>query len=62
MSRHNIVGSEAFKRAPFVYIRNVNRRRRRSPVAIAATATVGVGALGALGFLAIVLSQTLGRF
>lgn len=62
MSRHNIVGSEAFQRAPFVYIRNVNRKRRMGAVAIAATATVGAGAIGAMAFLAMALSQTLGGF
>lgn len=60
MSRHNIVGSEAFQRAPFVYIRSVSGRRRISPVALVAGATVGVGALGAMGFLAFALIQMLG--
>lgn len=60
MSSHNIVGSEAFQRAPFVYIRNVGGRRRLRPVAIAAGATVGLGALGAMGFLAYALIQMIG--
>ena len=62
MSRHNIVGSEAFQRAPFVYIRNDNRSRRKSPVAIAVTATVGLGALAATGFLALAVIQAVGVF
>lgn len=61
MSRHNIVGSEAFDRQPFVYIRGV-RRKRPKAVAIAAGATIGGGALAALGFLAIALAQAAGLF
>jgi len=57
MSRHNIVGSEAFQRAPFVYIRNVNGKRRMSAKAIALTAAVGGGGLAATGFLAFALIQ-----
>lgn len=54
MSQHNIVGSEAFQRAPFVYIRAVRpgtlrRRRARTAVAFfsgaALAAAVGAGAL-----------------
>lgn len=57
MSRHNIVGSEAFQRAPFVYIRNVNGKRRMSARAIALTATLGAGGLAATGLLAFALIQ-----
>ena len=57
MSRHNIVGSEAFQRAPFVYIRNVNGKRRMSGKAVALTATVGIGGLAATGLLAFALVQ-----
>ena len=62
MSRHNIVGSEAFDRAPFVYIRNVNRNRRMTPRAIAVTATVGAGGLAATGLLAFALIQAVHVF
>jgi hypothetical protein len=62
VSSHNIVRSEAFQRAPFVYIRNVGGRRRRSGVAIAATAAVGASALAAMGFLAYALIQAGGVF
>lgn len=54
MSQHNIVGSEAFQRAPFVYIRNLPAggfRRRRSRLLVGfvagATAMIGLGAAGA---------------
>ena len=60
MSRHNIVGSEAFQRAPFVYIRNVGRGRRKSPASIAVTAAAGLGALAATGFLALAAIQAMG--
>ena len=62
MSRHHIVGSEAFQREPYVLIRNLHGRRRLKPAAIAAGATVGAGALGAMGFLAFALIQMLGLF
>jgi len=45
MSQHNIVGSEAFKRGPFVYIRSLKAgglRRRRARVAVAFLAGAGV--------------------
>jgi hypothetical protein len=56
MSQHNIVGSEAFERAPFVYIRAVRagglrRRRARTAVAFMAGAVVAL-ALGAAGIAA----------
>lgn len=54
MSQHNIVGSEAFQRAPFVYIRNVRTggfRRRRSRLALGfvagAAAVIALGGAGA---------------
>ncbi|MFN3537072.1 MAG: hypothetical protein ACK4Y4_06465 [Brevundimonas sp.] len=57
MSQHNIVGSEAFEKAPFVYVRKVRpgglrRRRARSAVAFLAGAAVAVG----LGAVATVLA------
>ena len=47
MSQHNIVGSEAFNRSPFVVIRSVRtggmrRRRARSAVAFIAGAVAAV--------------------
>ncbi|MEH6665821.1 MAG: hypothetical protein V7678_13290 [Brevundimonas sp.] len=57
MSQHNIVGSEAFEKAPFVYVRKVKpgglrRRRARTAVAFLAGAAVAVG----LGAVATVLA------
>jgi hypothetical protein len=62
MSRHNIVGSEAFDREPFVYIRNVNRNRRLRPAALVATAGLGAGALAAVGLLAMALIEAMHVF
>ena len=62
MSSHNIVRSEAFQRAPFVYIRNVGGRRRGNPIAVAAGVTVGGGAVAAMGFLVYALIQMAGVF
>ncbi len=62
MSSHNIVRSEAFHRAPFVYIRNVAGRRRAGGLAIAAGVTVGGGVIAAMGFLAYALIQMAGVF
>ena len=57
MSQHNIVGSEAFEKAPFVYIRMVRsgglrRRTARTLLAFVAGAVVAVG----VGALATVLA------
>jgi hypothetical protein len=57
MSQHNIVGSEAFEKAPFVYVRKVRpgglrRRRARTVVAFVAGAAAAV----ALGALATILA------
>lgn len=57
MSQHNIVGSEAFEKAPFVYIRMVRsgglrRRKARTLLAFVAGAVVAVG----VGALATVLA------
>lgn len=62
MSRHLIVGSEAFDRSPYVHVRNVSHRRRRRPTAVAVAATAGASAIGAMGFLAYALIQTVGVF
>ena len=57
MSQHNIVGSEAFEKAPFVYIRMVRsgglrRRKARTLLAFVAGAVVAVG----VGALATILA------
>lgn len=57
MSQHNIVGSEAFEKAPFVYVRTVRsgglrRRRARTALAFIAGAVVAIG----LGAVATVLA------
>lgn len=62
MSRHHIIGSEAFDRSPYVHVRSVSPRHRRKPVVMAAAATVGATALGAMGFLAYALIQMAGVF
>lgn len=57
MSQHNIVGSEAFDRRPFVLIRSLKpggMRRRRARTAMAFLA--GAGAMLAAGFLAAALA------
>ena len=57
MSQHNIVGSEAFEKAPFVYVRQVRPgalRRRRAPTAIAIVAGAAVAV--ALGAVATILA------
>jgi len=61
MSRHHIVGSEAFDRSPYVHVRNVGRRRVK-PATVAAGAGIGAAALGAMGFLAYALVQLAGIF
>jgi hypothetical protein len=55
MSQHNIVGSEAFERRPFVYIRalrpgGMRRRRARTAMAFVAGAVVALvgGVVGAV--------------
>lgn len=51
MSQHNIVGSEAFDRSPFVLIRSVRTggmRRRRTRTAIAFAAGVGAALIGGI--------------
>lgn len=53
MSQHNIIGSEAFDRTPFVIIRQVKAggmRRRRTRTAMAFVA--GVAATAAVGLIA----------
>lgn len=52
MSQHNIVGSEAFGRRPFVYIRMVragalHRRRGRTVMAFVAGAGAAIAGLAA---------------
>jgi hypothetical protein len=49
MSQHNIVGSEAFERRPFVYIRalkpgGLRRRKTRTALAFVAGAVVATAA------------------
>ena len=49
MSQHNIIGSEAFDRSPFVVIRSVKAggmRRRRSRTAMAFAAGAGAAVIG----------------
>ncbi|PZO01483.1 MAG: hypothetical protein DCF28_09965 [Alphaproteobacteria bacterium] len=51
MSQHNIVGSEAFDREPFVLIRSVRNggmRRRRSRLALAFVAGAAAAVVGGL--------------
>ncbi len=51
MSQHNIVGSEAFDREPFVLIRSVRNggmRRRRSRMALAFVAGAAAAVVGGL--------------
>lgn len=48
MSQHNIIGSEAFEKRPHVYIRSLKPggwRRRKSRLALAFMAGVGVAAI-----------------
>lgn len=59
MSQHNIVGSEAFKRAPFVIVRSFRpggMRRRRARTAMAFVA----GAVAALAVGAVTVAAVLG--
>ena len=62
MSRHNITGSEAFKRGPSVLIRKLpagGRRRRRMRVIAAFAAGAGVATLGALIAVGLILGPGL---
>ena len=57
MSQHNIIGSEAFDRRPFVYIRSLKSggiRRRRARIALAFIAGIGVTVVG--GVVAAVIA------
>lgn len=59
MSQHNIVGSEAFDRRPFVTIRSVRTgglRRRRNKTALAFVA----GLIVAVAVVAVVIAVILG--
>lgn len=62
MSRHNITGSEAFKRGPFVLIRTLppgGRRRRRMRVIAAFAAGAGLATIAALATAATLLGPGL---
>lgn len=51
MSQHNIIGSEAFDRSPFVIIRSVRAggmRRRQARTAVAFAAGIGVTVVGGI--------------
>ncbi len=57
MSQHNIVGSEAFNRSPFVLIRSVRTggmRKRKARTALAFAGGVAATAIGALIAAAVV--------
>ena len=57
MSQHNIIGSEAFDRSPFVIIRSVRTggmRRRQTRTAFAFMAGAGVAVVG--GIVAAVIA------
>ena len=57
MSQHNIIGSEAFDRSPFVIIRSVRTggmRRRQTRTAFAFVAGVGAAVVG--GIVAAVIA------
>ncbi len=57
MSQHNIIGSEAFDRSPFVIIRSVKAggmRRRQARTAFAFVAGVGAAVVG--GIIAAVVA------
>lgn len=63
MSQHNIIGSEAFNRRPFVYIRALKPgglRRRRARLALAFMAGAGVAAVGLLTAAVIAFGPALG--
>lgn len=51
MSQHNIIGSEAFNRSPFVIIRSVRAggmRRRQARTAVAFAAGIGIAVVGGI--------------
>ncbi len=57
MSQHNIIGSEAFNRSPFVIIRSVRAggmRRRQTRTAMAFVAGAGAAVVG--GIIAAVIA------
>jgi hypothetical protein len=63
MSQHNIVGSEAFERRPFVYIRALKPgglRRRRARMALAFVAGAVVATVAGVVTTVAVLAPTLG--
>ena len=63
MSQHNIVGSEAFDREPFVLIRSVRNggmRRRRSRLALAFVAGAAAALVGGLVTAVVVFGPGLG--
>lgn len=62
MSQHNISGSEAFDRTPFVIIRSVRTggmRRRRNRTVVAFAAGAGVAIVGGLITAAVVFGPAL---
>jgi hypothetical protein len=62
LSRHNITGSEAFKRGPFILIRKLppgGRRRRRLRVMVAFVAGLGVATVAGLTAAAMVFGPGL---
>ncbi len=62
MSQHNISGSEAFDRSPFVVIRSVRAggmRRRRNRTAIAFIAGAAAALIGGLVAAAVVFGPSL---
>ena len=57
MSQHNIIGSEAFDRSPFVLIRSVRTgglRRRKARTALAFAGGVAATVVGALVAVGVV--------
>lgn len=63
LSQHNIVGSEAFDREPFVLIRSVRNggmRRRRSRTALAFVAGAAAALVGGLVAASVVFGPGMG--
>lgn len=63
MSQHNIVGSEAFNRSPFVIIRSVKAggmRRRQTRTAIAFIAGACAAIIGGVGAALVAFGPGLG--
>lgn len=63
MSQHNIVGSEAFDRRPFVYLRSVKPgglRRRRARLALAFVAGAGAAVAGLVVAAVVAFGPALG--